>query len=51
VTGATGIPVGYGTLIVVYAALAILVGWLLHRLSRVPLEAERRVLEGHDRAG
>ncbi|HEY0572878.1 MAG TPA: cytochrome ubiquinol oxidase subunit I, partial [Pseudonocardia sp.] len=51
VTGATGLRVGYGTLIAVYAALVILVGWLLRRLSRVPLEAERRVLEGHDRAG
>jgi cytochrome d ubiquinol oxidase subunit I len=51
VTGAAGIPVGYGTLIVVYAALAILVGWLLRRLRRVPLEGDSRVLEGRDRVG
>jgi cytochrome d ubiquinol oxidase subunit I len=51
VTGATGIPVGYGTLVAVYAALAILVGWLLRRLRRVPLEGDSRVLEGHNRAG
>jgi cytochrome bd-type quinol oxidase subunit 1 len=28
VTGATGIPLGYGVLIAVYAALAVVVGWL-----------------------
>jgi cytochrome d ubiquinol oxidase subunit I len=39
VTGASGIPVGYGTLVVVYLALAAAVAWLLRRFSRVPLEA------------
>jgi cytochrome d ubiquinol oxidase subunit I len=41
VTGASGIPVGYGTLVVVYVGLAAAVGWLLRRFSRVPLEADR----------
>jgi cytochrome d ubiquinol oxidase subunit I len=38
VTGASGIPVGYGTLAAVYVALAIAVGWVLVRLARTPLE-------------
>lgn len=38
VTGAAGIPVGYGTLIVVYLGLAGGVAWMLSRFSRVPLE-------------
>lgn len=40
VTGASGIPVGYATLVIVYIGLAAGVGWLLHRFSRVPLEAD-----------
>jgi cytochrome bd ubiquinol oxidase subunit I len=38
VTGASGIPVGYAALVVVYAGLAVAVAWILRRLSRVPLE-------------
>jgi cytochrome bd ubiquinol oxidase subunit I len=38
VTGAGGIPVGYGTLLVVYVALAFAVAWILRRLARKPLE-------------
>jgi cytochrome bd ubiquinol oxidase subunit I len=38
VTGASGIPVGYGTLLVVYAALGVAVVWILRRLARAPLE-------------
>jgi cytochrome d ubiquinol oxidase subunit I len=38
VTGADGIPVGYGALVVVYLGLAIAVAWMLRRLSRAPLE-------------
>jgi cytochrome d ubiquinol oxidase subunit I len=38
VTGADGIPVGYATLAVVYLGLAGIIGWLLRRFSRVPLE-------------
>ncbi|MGA9691893.1 MAG: cytochrome ubiquinol oxidase subunit I, partial [Pseudonocardiaceae bacterium] len=41
VTGAAGIPVGYGTLIVVYLSVAGGVGWLLRRFSRLPLEVDR----------
>jgi cytochrome d ubiquinol oxidase subunit I len=37
VTGAKGIPLGYGTLVVVYAALGGAVWWVLRRLSRAPL--------------
>jgi cytochrome bd ubiquinol oxidase subunit I len=40
VTGADGIPVGYGTLVAVYLGLAGIVAWLLRRLSRIPLELE-----------
>lgn len=38
VTGATGVPVGYAVLMLVYLGLAIAVIWLLRRLARVPLE-------------
>jgi cytochrome d ubiquinol oxidase subunit I len=38
VTGASGIPVGYATLAVVYAGLAVAVAWLLRRLARAPME-------------
>ena len=40
VTGAKGIPVGYGTLVLVYLGLAVIVVWLLRRFSRVPLGRE-----------
>jgi cytochrome d ubiquinol oxidase subunit I len=48
VTGARGIPVGYGTLIVVYLGLAGAVAWLLLRFSRAPLD--RGAEEGAARA-
>jgi cytochrome bd ubiquinol oxidase subunit I len=38
VTGAEGIPVGLGTLAVVYAALIVAVVWVLRRLARSPVE-------------
>jgi cytochrome d ubiquinol oxidase subunit I len=38
VTGASGIPIGYATLAIVYVGLGIAVAWILRRLSRVPLE-------------
>ncbi|HWX98061.1 MAG TPA: cytochrome ubiquinol oxidase subunit I [Solirubrobacteraceae bacterium] len=38
VTGASGIPVGYATLAVVYILLACGVAWVLRRLSRAPLD-------------
>jgi cytochrome d ubiquinol oxidase subunit I len=40
VTGARGIPIGYGTLVVVYVGLAAGVVWMLRRLRRVPLEVD-----------
>jgi cytochrome bd ubiquinol oxidase subunit I len=40
VTGASGIPVGYATLVVVYAALIAAVAWILRRLARSPLELD-----------
>jgi cytochrome d ubiquinol oxidase subunit I len=39
VTGAEGIPIGYGTLVAVYIGLYAAVAWFLRRLSRIPLEA------------
>lgn len=38
VTGASGLPVGYGTLALVYLGVAIAVAWILRRLARAPLE-------------
>jgi len=42
VTGADGIPVGYGALVVVYLGLGVAVAWMLRRLSQAPLETSRR---------
>jgi cytochrome d ubiquinol oxidase subunit I len=38
VTGAGGIPVGYGTLVAVYLGVGVGVAWVLRRLARRPLE-------------
>jgi len=38
VTGGGGIPVGYATLALVYAGLAVATGWILIRLARTPLK-------------
>jgi cytochrome bd ubiquinol oxidase subunit I len=38
VTGASGIPVGYATLALVYVGLAVAVAWLLRRLAHAPLD-------------
>jgi cytochrome d ubiquinol oxidase subunit I len=38
VTGAGGIPVGYATLALVYAGVAVGVAWLLRRLAAAPLQ-------------
>jgi cytochrome d ubiquinol oxidase subunit I len=38
VTGAGGIPVGYATLALVYAGVAVGLAWILRRLARAPLE-------------
>jgi cytochrome d ubiquinol oxidase subunit I len=40
VTGASGIPIGYGTLVVTYLAVAAGVVWILRRLARMPLDIE-----------
>jgi cytochrome bd ubiquinol oxidase subunit I len=40
VTGAGGIPVGYGTLALVYALLIAAIAWILWRLARKPLDLE-----------
>ena len=47
VTGADGIPVGYGTLVVVYLALAAIVLFLLRRLARRPPEIEAAPGDAH----
>jgi cytochrome bd ubiquinol oxidase subunit I len=44
VTGASGIPVGYGTLILVYALLIVAVAWILWRLARKPVELQSPVV-------
>lgn len=38
VTGASGVPIGYATLVVVYLGLLVAVVWMLRRLARAPLE-------------
>jgi cytochrome d ubiquinol oxidase subunit I len=38
VTGAGGIPVGYGALVVTYVAVACGVAWILRRLAKMPLD-------------
>jgi cytochrome d ubiquinol oxidase subunit I len=37
VTGAGGIPVGYGVLVAVYAGVIVGVAWVLRRLARAPM--------------
>jgi cytochrome d ubiquinol oxidase subunit I len=41
ITEASGIPVGYASLVLVYAGLLAAVVWILRRLARAPMEAER----------
>jgi hypothetical protein len=40
VTGADGIPVGYGLLVAVYAALFCGAVWMLRRVARTPIEGD-----------
>ena len=40
VTGASGIPLGYATVAVVYAALTVIAVVLLRRVARTPLDHE-----------
>jgi cytochrome d ubiquinol oxidase subunit I len=38
VTGAGGIPVGYGALVITYLAVAAATAWILRRLAGAPLQ-------------
>jgi cytochrome d ubiquinol oxidase subunit I len=38
VTGASGIPIGYGALALIYAGVGVAVVWILRRLAKAPLE-------------
>jgi cytochrome bd ubiquinol oxidase subunit I len=49
VTGADGVPVGYATLVIVYAGLAVAVAWILRRLARAPLEPASEALPDRGR--
>jgi cytochrome d ubiquinol oxidase subunit I len=40
VTGASGVPVGYATLVLVYAGLIAAVAWILRRLARAPMDIQ-----------
>jgi cytochrome d ubiquinol oxidase subunit I len=39
VTGASGIPIGYATLALVYLGVAVAVVWILRRLAAMPIDA------------
>jgi cytochrome d ubiquinol oxidase subunit I len=41
VTGASGVPVGYASLVLVYAGLLAAIVWILRRLARAPVEIPR----------
>jgi cytochrome bd ubiquinol oxidase subunit I len=41
VTGASGIPVGYATLAVVYVGVVLGVVWILRRLARMPMDSPK----------
>ncbi len=40
VTGASGIPIGYATLVIIYIAVASIAFVMLRRLARKPLDVE-----------
>jgi cytochrome d ubiquinol oxidase subunit I len=40
VTGASGIPIGYASLVLVYAGLLAAVAWILRRLARAPVDVQ-----------
>jgi cytochrome bd ubiquinol oxidase subunit I len=40
VTGASGIPIGYASLVLVYAGLLAAVAWILRRLARAPVDVK-----------
>ena len=41
VTGAKGIPVGYASLVLVYAGVVAAIVWILRRLARAPVDVQR----------
>jgi cytochrome d ubiquinol oxidase subunit I len=43
VTGASGIPVGYGALVLVYVGVGVAVVWILRRLARAPMPPQPAV--------
>jgi cytochrome bd ubiquinol oxidase subunit I len=49
VTGAKGIPLGYGVLVAVYIALFSGAFWVLRRLARTPIDVELRPKRGDGR--
>jgi cytochrome bd ubiquinol oxidase subunit I len=51
VTGASGIPVGYATLSLVYAGLAVATAWLLRRLAAAPMDPAALEPAGGGRGG
>jgi cytochrome d ubiquinol oxidase subunit I len=51
VTGASGIPVGYGALVAAYVLVAIALVWILRRLARAPLELPEPTLPSRTAAG
>ena len=40
VTGASGIPIGYAALVLVYSGLIAVTAWMLRRLARTPMDPE-----------
>jgi cytochrome bd ubiquinol oxidase subunit I len=51
VTGASGIPVGYATLVVVYLGVVLAVIWILRRVARAPLDLPSALVLPPTRAG
>ncbi len=51
VTGAGGIPIGYATLVLVYAGVGVGVAWILRRLARMPMSPPAAGAGGHGRRG
>jgi cytochrome d ubiquinol oxidase subunit I len=51
VTGASGIPIGYGALVLIYIGVGIAVVWILRRLAKVPLDLPEELPPGPPRSG
>ncbi len=50
VTGAGGIPIGYGALALIYVGVGVAVVWILRRLAKIPLELPEDSPPPHSRA-